>query len=65
MGYCDQCTLVYRNPDLTTTGRVYGTPAQVREQLEQLVSMGANHFLLDPVTRSSEQVEALAEVVGL
>jgi probable F420-dependent oxidoreductase len=58
-------SLVYRNPDLTTTGGVYGTPAQVREQLEQLVSMGANHLLLNPVTRYSEQVEALAEVVGL
>lgn len=56
---------VYRNPDLTTTGGVYGTPAQVREQLEALLAMGANHLLLNPVTRYTEQVEALAEVVSL
>lgn len=56
---------VYHNPDLTREGGVYGTPAQVREQLEALVAMGANHLLLNPVTRYSEQVEALAEVAGL
>lgn len=56
---------VYRNPELTTTAGVYGTPEQVREQLEALVAMGANHLLLNPVTRYPEQVEALAEVVGL
>jgi len=27
--------------------------------------MGANHLLLNPVSRYLEQVEALAEVVGL
>jgi probable F420-dependent oxidoreductase len=58
-------SVVYRNPELTTTGGVYGTPEQVREQLEELVSMGANHLLLNPVTRYSEQVEALAEATGL
>ena len=58
-------SVVYRNPDLTTTGGVFGTPAQVREQLQELVAMGANHLLLNPVTRYTEQVEALAEVVGL
>jgi len=26
--------------------------------------MGANHLLLNPVSRYNEQVEALAEVVG-
>jgi probable F420-dependent oxidoreductase len=56
---------VYHNPDLTTTGGVYGTPEQVREQLEELVAMGATHLLLNPVTRYTEQVEALAEVAGL
>jgi alkanesulfonate monooxygenase SsuD/methylene tetrahydromethanopterin reductase-like flavin-dependent oxidoreductase (luciferase family) len=58
-------SIVYRNPDLTTAGGVYGTPEQVREQLEELVAMGANHLLLNPVTRYTEQVEALAEVAGL
>lgn len=56
---------VYHNPDLTTEGGVYGTPEQVRQQLQELVAMGANHLLLNPVTRFSEQVEALAEVAGL
>lgn len=58
-------SVVYRNPELTNTGGVYGTPEQVREQLEELVAMGANHLLLNPVTRYTEQVEALAEVAGL
>ncbi len=56
---------VYHNPELTQQGGVYGTPTQVREQLEALVASGANHLLLNPVTRYSEQVEALAEVAGL
>ncbi len=58
-------SVVYHNPNLTTEGGVYGTLEQVREQLEALVAMGANHLLLNPVTRYAEQVEALAEVTGL
>lgn len=58
-------TQVYRNPELTTGGGVYGTPQQVREQLEQLVAAGANHLLLNPVTRYREQLEALAEVIAM
>ncbi len=57
-------TDVYQNPELTTGGGVYGTPEQVREQLQLLVAAGANHLLLNPVTRYSEQVEALAEVIA-
>ena len=34
---------VYHNPP--TTGGVYGTPEQVREQLEELVAMGATLLL--------------------
>jgi probable F420-dependent oxidoreductase len=56
---------VYRNPALTDRAGVYGTPERVREQLEALVGMGASHLLLNPVTRYAEQVEALAEIVGL
>jgi probable F420-dependent oxidoreductase len=58
-------SMVYRNPDLTEAGGVYGTPEQVKEQLEELVALGANHLLLNPVTRYGEQLNALAEVVGL
>ena len=44
---------------------IHGTPEQVRERLEEMVAMGANHLLLNPVSRYAEQLEALAEVVGL
>jgi hypothetical protein len=29
-----------------------------------VIAMGANHLLLNPVSRYAEQVEAVAEVVG-
>jgi probable F420-dependent oxidoreductase len=58
-------SVVYRNPDLTDAAGVYGTPEQVKEQLEEMVIIGANHLLLNPVTRYGEQLNALAEVVGL
>ena len=56
---------VYHNPAGADASGVYGTPAQVREKLEALVAVGANHLLVNPVARHAEQVEALAEVVGL
>jgi len=58
-------TEVYHNPPGTDTSGVHGTPEQVREQLEALAAMGANHLLLNPVARYTEQVEALAEIAGL
>jgi alkanesulfonate monooxygenase SsuD/methylene tetrahydromethanopterin reductase-like flavin-dependent oxidoreductase (luciferase family) len=58
-------TEVYHNPEGTDASGIHGTPEQVRERLEELVAMGANHLLLNPVSRYLEQVEALAEVVGL
>jgi probable F420-dependent oxidoreductase len=57
--------LVYRRPDGAGADEIYGTPAQVREQLEALVDAGANHLLVNPTGRYTEQVDALAEVVGL
>jgi alkanesulfonate monooxygenase SsuD/methylene tetrahydromethanopterin reductase-like flavin-dependent oxidoreductase (luciferase family) len=56
---------VYHSPAATDECGVFGTPEQVREQLEALAAMGATHLLLNPVTRFTEQLEALAEVVGL
>ena len=56
---------VYHNPALTTEAGVHGTPEQVGNQLEELAALGANHLLLNPVTRYTEQLETLAEVVGL
>jgi probable F420-dependent oxidoreductase len=58
-------TVVYRNPEGTDASGIHGTPQQVRERLEELVAAGANHLLLNPVARHAEQLEALAEVVGL
>ncbi len=58
-------SIVYRRPGGADAGDIHGTPAQVREQLEALVAAGANHLLLNPVGRHTDQVEALAEVVGL
>src|SRR5215469_6808522 len=58
-------TEVYRNPAGTDASGIHGTPEQVREKLEAVVAMGANHLLLNPVSGYQEQVEALAEIVGL
>lgn len=58
-------THVYRNADLTARSGVFGTPEEVREQLEALAAAGANHLLLNPVSRHEHQVEALGKLVGL
>jgi len=58
-------TVVYRNPEGTDASGIHGTPEVVRERLEELVAMGANHLLLNPVSRYAEQLEALAAVAGL
>ena len=58
-------TEVYHNPAGTDASGIHGTPEQVRERLEEIVAAGANHLLLNPVSRYEEQVEAVAEVVGL
>jgi len=58
-------TVVYRNPAGTDACGIHGTPEQVRERLEELVSKGANHLLLNPVSQHVEQLEALASITGL
>ena len=58
-------TDVYHNPPGTDASGIHGTPEQVRARLEEVVAMGANHLMLNPVSNYTEQVEALAEVVGL
>ncbi|HEX4174063.1 MAG TPA: LLM class flavin-dependent oxidoreductase [Acetobacteraceae bacterium] len=58
-------TDVYHNPPGTDASGIHGTPEQVRARLEEVIAMGANHLLLNPVSRYEEQVDALAEVVGL
>jgi probable F420-dependent oxidoreductase len=56
---------VYHNAAGTETSGVYGTPEQVRERLAEMIAMGANHLLLNPISHHVEQLDALAEVVGL
>ena len=56
---------VYRRPNGADDSDIYGTPEEVREKLEALVAAGATHLLVNPTGRYREQVEALAEVVGL
>jgi probable F420-dependent oxidoreductase len=58
-------TEVYHNPAGTDASGIHGTPEQVRARLEEVIAMGANHLLLNPVSRYAEQTEALAEIVGL
>ena len=58
-------TEVYHNPAGTDASGIHGTPEQVREKLEAVIALGANHLLLNPVSRYTDQVEALAQVVGL
>ena len=58
-------TEVYHNPAGTDASGIHGTPAQVAEKLHALVGMGANHLLLNPVSRHEEQIEAMAAIVGL
>ena len=40
-------------------------PSRCESGWKRLVAMGANHLLLNPVCRHTEQLEALATVVGL
>ncbi len=56
---------IYHKPERAEASGIHGTPERVRVRIEELVEMGANHLLLNPVCRYAEQVDALAEVVGL
>jgi probable F420-dependent oxidoreductase len=56
---------VYHDPAGTDQFGVFGTPEEVGERLGQLAATGATHVLLNPVTRHREQLEVLAEIVGL
>jgi probable F420-dependent oxidoreductase len=58
-------TEVYHNPAGTDSSGIHGTRDQVREQLDAMIALGANHLLLNPVSRHVEQLEALAEVIDL
>src|SRR5215813_9744186 len=57
-------SVVYRNPDGADASGVHGTPEQVRERLEQLVSMGVIFLLLRPADRHALFPETLAVVLG-
>ena len=55
---------VYGNAAGTDAFGVFGPPGEVHAQLEALAATGATHLLLNPVTRYSEQLETLAEIVS-
>lgn len=55
---------VYRDSRFNSAG-MWGTPAEVVEQLEGLVAAGADHLVLQPLSHHREQVEQLAALVGL
>ena len=57
--------IVYRRPAGAGGSGIYGTPEQLRAQIEELVETGINHLLLNPVCRFTEQLETLSEIVGL
>jgi probable F420-dependent oxidoreductase len=58
-------TEVYHNPAGTDASGIHGTPEQVAARIEELIASGANHLLLNPVSRHAEQLEAVAELTGL
>jgi probable F420-dependent oxidoreductase len=55
---------VYSDPAGPDESGIHGTPEQVREKLEAVIALGANHLMLNPVSRHVEQTEALGEIVG-
>jgi len=57
-------TEVYHNPAGTDASGIHGTPEQVAEKLHDLIAAGANHLLLNPISRHAEQLEAVAELTG-
>lgn len=58
-------TTVYRRTERAEPLGLYGTPEQLRAGIEELMAMGANHLLLNPVCRHADQLEVLAAVIGL
>jgi probable F420-dependent oxidoreductase len=56
---------VYQRTEGTDALGLHGTPEQLRAGIEALIATGANHLLLNPVCRYAEQLEVLAEVIGL
>jgi alkanesulfonate monooxygenase SsuD/methylene tetrahydromethanopterin reductase-like flavin-dependent oxidoreductase (luciferase family) len=58
-------SIVYHKPEGADASGIHGTQEQLRARIEEMVATGVNHLLLNPVCRHTEQLEALAEVVGL
>jgi probable F420-dependent oxidoreductase len=56
---------VYQRTEGTDALGIHGTPEQLRAGIEEMLATGANHLLLNPVCRHAEQLEALAELIGL
>ncbi len=53
----------YGDPDRAEGSAAYGTVEQVRDRLEEIGAIGADHLLLNPVTRYREHADVVADVV--
>jgi uncharacterized protein (DUF849 family) len=60
-----QSVPAHRRADRESQPAIPCTPEQVLERLEELLAAGANHLLLNPISRHAEQLEAVAELAGL
>ena len=60
----DGSATVYATRPVPMRSACTAHPWRSREQLAALAATGATHLLLNPVTRYSEQLEALAEIVS-
>ncbi|MGE5218708.1 MAG: hypothetical protein ACM3SP_17065 [Chloroflexota bacterium] len=58
-------TSVYQRTERADALGLHGTPEQLRAGLEEFLATGANHLLLNPVCRHAEQLEVLAEIIGV
>ena len=55
--------LRYGNEDMATRDSIWGSAAQVRDELAAVVEAGAGHLLLNPVFDDREHLEILAEPI--
>jgi probable F420-dependent oxidoreductase len=56
---------IYGNRFRAADSGIWGTPAQVAEQLAELTALGLNHLVLNPVARYEEHLGPLARLAGL
>ncbi len=59
----DWFAAVYGDAALADTAGVFGTQAQVAEQMQAMVDLGVNHLLLNPIDDFDDQLEQLAAIL--